>query len=269
MAEPLRLQQYLARAGAASRRASEELIAAGRVRVDGVTVTQTGTRVDPERSVVEVDGRRVRLRPTVWVLLHKPPGYLCTRGDPEGRPTVYELLPPELGHLFHVGRLDYLSEGLLLLTNDGDAADRLMHPRGRTIRRYEVTLAEPLPEGLVERLLTGVRLEDGMARAAAARLEAGSRQGEWVLRLTLREGRNREIRRMMEALRVKIRALKRVALGPVLLGDLPRGEWRKLSAPEVRRLTAQRVSGRPAGRSRRRAPPRGGTRRSPPRRQDG
>lgn len=232
----MRLQKYMARAGVASRRASEKLIAAGRVRVDGVVVDTPGFQVDPGSSVVEVDGRRVSPSPTRWVALHKPPGYLCSRADPRKRPTVYDLLPDgELRGLFHVGRLDYMSEGLLLLTNDGDAAHALLHPSAETPRRYEVTLKAPVARSVVDRLLRGVDLEDGMARATAASLEAES-DGEQVLRITLREGRNREIRRLMETLGVTIHSLKRVAMGPVELGTLARGEWRELTDAERRAL---------------------------------
>lgn len=239
MGEPVRLQKFLARAGVASRRGSEELIEAGRVAVDGVTVEAMGTKVDPDASVVTVDGERVERKPARWVALHKPPGYLCTRDDPRGRPTVYDLLPERLHDLFHVGRLDFLSEGLLLLTNEGDVANRLLHPSSETLKRYEVGLVAPAPGRLAERLLEGVELEDGPASAdAAALLPAGPDEEGPRLLLTLHEGRNREIRRMLDALGAKIRYLRRLAFGPVELGDLPEGEWRALGRPEVTSLRA-------------------------------
>jgi len=239
MGEPVRLQKFLARAGVASRRGAEELIAAGRVAVDGVTVEAMGTKVDPDACAVTVDGERVEREPARWVALHKPPGYLCTRDDPRGRPTVYELLPERLHDLFHVGRLDFLSEGLLLLTNEGDVAHRLLHPSSETVKRYEVGLVAPAPGRLAERLLEGVELEDGPASAdAAALLPAGPDEEGPRLLLTLHEGRNREIRRMLDALDAKIRYLRRLAFGPVELGDLPEGEWRALGRPEVASLRA-------------------------------
>lgn len=242
---PMRLQKFLSRAGVASRRAGERLIREGRVRVDGRAVTQPGTRVTPGREAVEVDGRRVELQPPVWLALHKPPGYLCSRGDPRGRPTVYDLLPPGAARrLFHVGRLDFLSEGLLLLTNEGDVAHLLLHPSAETPRRYEVRLAEPLPTGLAERLLEGLPLEDGIARADAAVVLPGERAGEGLLLVTLHEGRNREIRRMMEHLGATIRSLRRVAFGPVELGELPPGAHRRLSEEEVRMLRSAAREGR-------------------------
>lgn len=243
----MRLQKFLARAGVASRRASEDLIAAGRVRVDGLLVNTPGTQVDPESSVVEVDGRRVSPSATRWVALHKPPGYLCSRGDPRKRPTVYDLLPDgELRGLFHVGRLDYMSEGLLLLTNDGDAAHALLHPSAATPRRYEVTLKAPVGRSVVDRLLQGVDLEDGPARATSASLGA-ARDGEQVLLITVCEGRNREVRRLMEALGLTIHSLKRVAVGPVELGRLARGKWRELTDAERHALSMSEERGTTPG----------------------
>lgn len=231
----VRLQKYLARAGVASRRASEELIRQGRVRVDGREVSEPGVRVDPESAVVEVDGETVERSPARWVSLHKPPGYVCTRSDPEDRPTVYDLLPAELEELFHVGRLDLMSEGLLLLSNEGDVSHHLLHPSTGVERRYEVGIVGDGPPDLPERLLAGVQLEDGPAAADAASLLPGGEEGP-VLLLTLHEGRNREIRRMLAAVGVGIRYLKRTALGPIRLGDLPRGDWRDLGEEEVAEL---------------------------------
>lgn len=244
MTEETRLQKYLARAGVASRRACEELIAAGRVTVDGVVVTRPGTRVGAD-SVIEVDGRRVKPSPARWIALYKPPGYVCSREDPQGRPTVYDLLPAELRPLFHVGRLDIMSEGLLLLTNEGEAAHRLLHPSTETPRRYEVALVGPLPADLTERLLGGVELEDGLAAADEARLEAGTGRLGATLQLELHEGRNREIRRMMEVLGVKIGSLKRLALGPIELGGLRPGEWRELSEAEIAAVRGETPRGAP------------------------
>lgn len=239
MSEEVRLQKFLARAGVASRRASEALIEQGRVTVDGEVVAQLGATVDPGASVVEVDGRRVERQPARWVALHKPPGYLCTRDDPRGRPTIYDLLPEgALQDLFHVGRLDFMSEGLLLLTNEGDVAHRLLHPSGGTEKRYEVRLSPPVPEGLPRRLLEGVVLEDGRASADAASVLPDPGGDGAVALITLHEGRNREIRRMMDALGARIRSLARLSFGPVELGDLAPGAWRELDEEEVEALCA-------------------------------
>ena len=254
MAEGVRLQKYLRRAGVASRRASEDLIRQGRVKVDGRTVTELGATVpDPasgESVRVEVDGEVVEPQPPRWVALNKPPRVITSRDDPQGRRTVYDLLPEgPVRDLFHVGRLDYMSEGLLLLTNEGDVAHGLLHPSREVEKRYEVGLAAPVPEGVERRVLDGVELEDGRAAAnAAARLPA--EEGA-VLLLTLHEGRNREIRRMMEELGVGIRYLRRLSFGPVELGDLAPGAWRELEEDEVAALReAASADGEPsAGRA--------------------
>jgi 23S rRNA pseudouridine2605 synthase len=238
MAAEMRLQKYLARAGVASRRASEELIRQGRVRVDGQVVSVLGTKVDPGSSRVEVDGRLVQLEPPRWIMLHKPPGCLCTRSDPEGRPTVYDLIDPGFASLFHVGRLDYMSEGMLLLTNEGATAEQLLHPRNRVVRRYEVTVAGPIPMDVGSRLRSGVELDDGPARVDDFRVCSGPRSDQVVLELSLREGRNREVRRLMEAVGLTIHSLKRVAFGPLELKDLPRGSWRSLEPGEIDSLRA-------------------------------
>lgn len=233
----MRLQKFLSRAGVASRRASEDLISAGRVQVDGEHVETPGTKVDPEESVVEVDGRRVELSPTRWIALHKPPGMLTTRRDPAGRPTVYDALPEgPLQELFHVGRLDYMSEGLLLLTNEGDVAHRLLHPSWEVEKRYEAGVAEPVPRDLPERLLAGVELDDGPARADAASLLPSTGGDTRILLVSLHEGRTREIRRMLDAVGVTVHFLRRLAFGPVELGELPAGEWRDLEDPEIGEL---------------------------------
>jgi len=237
----MRLQKFLSRAGVASRRASERLIAEGRVSVNGVVVVEQGTKVDPASSRVEVDGRRVRITSPEWVLLHKPPKVVSTRSDPQGRPTVYELLPPQHQGLFHVGRLDVMSEGILLFTNEGDVARDLLHPSRGLKRRYEVLVEPPIPPDLRARLEAGVELEDGVARAENVTTRPTRDGTRLVLTLTLREGRNREIRRMLRALDVRIRRLSRVSFGPIELGDLPPGAWRALDEAEIQAL---RTSGR-------------------------
>lgn len=233
--EPIRLQVMLARAGVASRRASEDLIRRGRVRVNGETVTELGTKVVPGRDRVEVNGRRIEVDPPLWIALHKPQGYVSTRDDPQGRRTIYDLVPQHLHRLFHVGRLDKDSEGLLLLTNDGQTANRLMHPRYGVTKEYMVDVeGDPGVQDL-NRLITGVRLDDGVARAVAAeplfQIPGGRR-----LRIELQEGKNRELRRMLEAIGHPVRALSRRRFGPVWIGKLRLGEWRYLGAPELQAL---------------------------------
>jgi 23S rRNA pseudouridine2605 synthase len=243
MREQVRLQKLLARAGVASRRAAEDLIRDGKVRVNGQVVTVMGTTVDPELDVVTVDGKTIRTAPPVWIALHKPAGYVTTRGDPRGRRTVYDLLPPEHRRLLHVGRLDVESEGLLLLTNDGDGAHRLLHPRFGIQRVYDLTVEGTVGTEALKRLVSGVDLDDGVARVVGVRRLRSKRSDRSRLQVVLREGRNREVRRMMEAVGHPVTRLRRMAYGPVQLGTLPRGSWRPLTDEERRRVETPSESG--------------------------
>ena len=207
----------------------------GRVRVNGQVVTELGTRIDPDTDRVEVDGEAVTPEPTRWIVFHKPPGVLTTRGDPHGGRTVYDELPEELAGLAYVGRLDKDAEGLLLLTNDGDLANRIQHPSGAVEREYWVEAAGAVDRDAVRTLTTGVELEDGLARAVRVRvLDSGPVVSHLTLVLT--EGRKREVRRMMSAVGHAVLKLRRLRFGPVALGDLPRGAWRPLSKAEVHAL---------------------------------
>lgn len=229
----MRLQKYLAQAGVASRRAAEQLIVAGRISVNGAVVSTLGARVDPERDRVALDGREVRPSATEWIALHKPRGHVSTRHDPQGRRTLYDLLPAELHGLFYVGRLDADSEGLVLLTNDGDVAHALLHPRYGVERVYEAEVQGDPPPRVLELLLEGVQLEDGIARAVHAERLAPGR-----VRLTLTEGRKREVRRMLAAVGHPVRRLLRTRYGPVELGSLAPGEWRRLAPDEIPRAAS-------------------------------
>ena len=232
--EPERLQKLLARAGIGSRRACEELIRDGRVTVNG-EVAVLGRRVDPERDVVEVDGGRVPLDPELrYFALHKPAGVVTTADDPQGRPTVADLYPPG-PRVFPVGRLDLESEGLLLLTNDGELANRLTHPRFGVEKEYLAEVeGDPTPAAL-RSLTRGVDLEDGVARARSASKVAGSR-GRTAVRVVMTEGRKREVRRMLAAVGLPVRRLVRTRLGPVRLGRLEPGASRLLEPGEVAAL---------------------------------
>ena len=230
----MRLQRALARAGVASRRKAEELIAAGRVRVNG-QVAQLGQSVDPERDRVTVDGEVVRLAsgPPVWIALHKPRGVLTSKGDPRGRPTVFDYVARIPG-LTYVGRLDQDTEGLLLLTTDGAAAHRLAHPSGRVERVYVATVRGDAVAA-AERARQGVRLHDGWVRPQ--RVVARHRGGDkWELEVVLTEGRKREVRRLCRALGLEVQRLIRTRFGPVRLGKLPCGKARPLSASEIAAL---------------------------------
>jgi 23S rRNA pseudouridine2605 synthase len=231
----VRLQKYLSRAGLASRREGERLILEGRVRVNGEVVRTLGTRVVPGRDRVELDGKVAQEKTTRWVKLYKPRGVLTTRSDPEGRETVYDLLPPPLRTLRYVGRLDLLTEGLLLLTNEGETLHRITHPSSEVEREYRVWLQKEPPRGVLRQILEGVELEDGIARATSVEALGGSKEG-FRISLVLTEGRNREVRRLLEVLGQQILRLKRVRFGPVVLGTLNPGSWRDLSNKEIRAL---------------------------------
>jgi 23S rRNA pseudouridine2605 synthase len=228
-----RLQKVLARAGFGSRRASEELIEDGRVRVNG-EVAELGRRVDAGRDRVEVDGRPVGILPgLVYYLLNKPAGVVTTASDPEGRPTVLELVPPE-PRVFPVGRLDLETEGLLICTNDGELAQLLAHPSHGVEKEYlaEVT-GDPSPQA-IRRLREGVDIGDATPTAPAR----VSRRAPGVLRIVVHEGRNREVRRMCEAVGHPVRRLVRTRIGPLSDAHLAPGSWRELSLDEVRALSA-------------------------------
>ena len=235
MSEELRLQVFLARAGLTSRRGGEDMIRDGRVRVNGERA-ELGSKVMEGRDVVTVDGRRIVMQKPEWIALHKPKGYVSTRDDPEGRRTVYDLLPAELHHLFHVGRLDRDSTGLLLLTNDGETANLLLHPRYGTTKEYLATVeGEPAPQTL-RRLVKGVELEDGIAHAVSAQSLGEMDDGYFEIRLTMREGRRREVRRMLEAVGHRVRRLFRRTFGPIEVGRLRSGHWRYLTEAEIAEL---------------------------------
>jgi 23S rRNA pseudouridine2605 synthase len=233
----VRLQKLLSASGISSRRHAETLMEQGRVRVNGRAVTVLGARVDPEKDVVEVDGRRVEMHAPRWILLNKPAGTLTTMSDPGGRPTVYSLLPRELRTLRYVGRLDLETEGLLLFTNQGDEVNRLTHPSGGYEREYHVGVEGGVDARALAKLVSGVELDDGMARASKARLLKKESAGD-VLSLVLLEGRKREVRRLLDAIGHGVRWLRRVRFGALELGSLALGEWRDLTGAEVKRLLA-------------------------------
>lgn len=225
-----RLQKLLAAAGVASRRHSEALITAGRVRVDGRVVTELGAKADPARQRIALDGRPLRFPSRQhYLLLNKPADYVTTAQDPQGRPTVFDLLPAG-PRLFSVGRLDRESEGLLLLTSDGDLAYRITHPRFGLEKEYHVWTAVPRPDQ-VRQLVEGMVLEDGPAAAAVHHVSSGVDGA--ILALVLHEGRNRLVRRMLAAVGLPVYRLLRVRLGPLRLGGLPTGAWRALTVEEV------------------------------------
>lgn len=234
----MRLQKFLAHAGIASRRAAERLILAGRVSVNGEIVTKLGSQVNPAVDCVQVDGRLVHLsQRRVYIALHKPAGYVTTVSDPQGRPTVLSLLSGVRERVYPVGRLDLESEGLLLLTNDGELAHLLTHPRYHIPRIYRVWV-EGVPSDETLRVFSrGILLEDGVTAPARAELIKKTTSSA-VLEITLHEGKKRQVRRMCAALGHPVRRLVRIAFGPLTLGDLPPGRWRYLTSGEVSALYA-------------------------------
>jgi len=228
----MRLQRALARAGVTSRRKAEELIRAGRVRIDG-TVATIGASVDPARQRITVDGRSVRPARPTWLVLNKPIGYVSSRGDPQGRPTVYDLLPKVPG-LAYVGRLDVMTTGLLLFTTDGAAVHRLTHPRFGVERSYQLGVHGASPTAVREALGRPVVVEDRPVRVVRSRVRRAGRSVE--IELTLAEGRHRIVRRLMEALGLRVEWLHRVSYGPVRLGRLAPGRWRHLTPRELQAI---------------------------------
>ncbi|REJ70270.1 MAG: rRNA pseudouridine synthase [Planctomycetota bacterium] len=244
--EPQRLQKILAAAGVASRRECEQLVREGRVEVDRQVVTQLGTRVDPDRQQIRVDGTVLKRSPRVYYAVNKPPGVVSTSRDPSGRPRVIDMIPESADRVFAVGRLDMASEGLILLTNDGELANQLAHPRYGVSKIYEVQVAGVPELGLTRNLERGIHLAEGYVKADAARIKRRYKRST-ILQIELSEGKNREIRRMLARLGNKVQRLKRVAIGPLRLGNLPQGGVRSLTPAEVARLR-KAVEARPAGR---------------------
>ncbi|NQU21103.1 MAG: rRNA pseudouridine synthase [Candidatus Nealsonbacteria bacterium] len=230
-----RLQKVLAAAGVGSRRQCEELILAGRVEVDRKMVTELGTRVDPTDQEIRLDGQALPKTKRVYYALNKPTGVVSTNSDPAGRPRVIDLIPSQKARLFTVGRLDFHSEGLILVTNDGELANRLTHPRYGVEKTYRVQVAGRPTREILAKLRQGVRLAEGFARVEGVRVKSRHKESA-ILEMVLREGRNREIRRVLARVGHKVLRLVRVAVGPVKLGNLPPGEHRQLTRDELAAL---------------------------------
>ena len=236
----MRLNRFLAAAGVASRRKCDELIASGRVTINGRVCTDFSAQPG-DRDHVKVNGKLVRVAGSMTIALHKPAGFVSTRNDTQARDTVFDLLPSKFPRLFNIGRLDAQSEGLLLLTNDGDLSQKLTHPRFKVEKEYEVTLDRQWDGALAQRLLRGIVL-DGR-RAQIARLHS---IGPTRLRVVLRQGLNQQIRRMFYAVGYDVKRLIRIRIGNLRLGDLPRGHWRPLVKSELAGL--RRTQNTPGGR---------------------
>ncbi len=232
----IRLQRYLAQAGVASRRAAEELIVAGRVSVNGKVQKELGSKVDPDVDKVTVDGKPVAVEPTIYVALNKPAGYVTTASDPEGRETVMQFVADVGRRLYPVGRLDYNSEGLLLFTNDGDLAHALMHPSHGVQKGYHIKVKGLVDKTFVQALRKGVTLDDGTRTSPCKADIIGSTGKHTWVQVILHEGKNRQLRRMAEALGSSVLRLIRVAYGPIELGEMKVGTHRFLTPGEVEAL---------------------------------
>jgi 23S rRNA pseudouridine2605 synthase len=240
-----RLQKILARAGVASRRAAEQLITAGRVRVNGVAVGTLGTRADPEHDRIELDGQPIARESHVYYLIHKPRGMVTTLRDPEDRPSLSELLHGIPERVYPVGRLDFHTSGALLLTNDGDLAQALLHPSRAVPKTYVVKLSREADEALLSDLERGVTLEDGY-RTQAARVEhLRDDDGKSWLQITITEGKNRQIHRMVEALGARVMRLSRVSFAGLTTEDLRPGEIRSLTLAEITQLRREYLAEAP------------------------
>jgi pseudouridine synthase len=253
-----RLQKILSQAGVASRRASEQLMTEGRVTVNGATIRELGTKADPAVDDIRVDGRRVKVAATRrYLLLNKPRGYVSTRSDPERRPTVIDLLRGVREYVYPVGRLDFESEGLLILTNDGDLAARLTHPRHGVPRVYDVRVLGAPDDHDLDRLRKGVVIDGrktGLVEVTSI--------GDDHLIITVREGRNREVRKMCDAIGHPVKNLMRVAIGPLRDTRLKLGHWRDLTAVEVKKLQAAASAQAPPARTLSPRPPKASPRRT-------
>jgi 23S rRNA pseudouridine2605 synthase len=231
----VRLQKFLAEAGIASRRASEQVIVSGRVTVNGEVASKLGAKVDPQHDRVAVDGRVVAPKRKLYIALNKPPGYICTRGTEDDRRRIGDLLPREWTELFSVGRLDFQSEGLIFLTNDGDFCLKLTHPRYRIPRIYVAWVDGRVTPEMLKYFTQGVISAGEKLQARRARLVSANNSHS-VVELELTEGKNREVRRLFESQRIVVNRLQRVQIGPIKLGQLPVGKWRALTEPEIKSL---------------------------------
>jgi len=232
-ADGIRLQKVLAQAGVGSRRACEALIAAGRVQVDGHVVREQGVRIDPRTQVVHVDGTRLQLdEEKLYLAFNKPAGVVSTMRDEKGRPSLQDYVGDRPERLFHVGRLDSETEGLILLTNDGELAHRLQHPSYNVPKTYLAEVPGPVARDVGRRLREGVELEDGPVRVDSFRL-IDSQPGKALVEVVLHEGRKHIVRRALEAVGYPVERLVRVQVGPIVLGDLRPGRWRVLNRTEV------------------------------------
>lgn len=231
----IRLQKVLADAGVASRRASEQIILGGRVEVNGEVVRELGTKVDPARDRIRVDGAVIKSKRKLHLAVHKPPGVLCSRADEGRHRTILDLLPAEWSNLYPVGRLDLESEGLIFVTNDGQFCLKLTHPRYGIAKKYRATVEGRVAPEMLSRMQSGIQHEGDLLKASSARL-IDANNSHSVVELILTEGKNREVRRLFESQGLNVARLQRIQIGPIKIGELPSGKWRTLTEAEIESL---------------------------------
>jgi 23S rRNA pseudouridine2605 synthase len=236
----VRLQKFLADAGVASRRASEQIFLDWRVAVNGHVIDELGRKVDPVHDRITLDGTPLKPKRKLYVALHKPRGYICSRQDPEARKTLGELLPKEWNNLHSVGRLDYHSEGLLFLTNDGEFSLRLTHPRYGVRKKYRVTAEGRVEPKAAERMTQGIFHDGEKLKADKVRILSNN-HSQSLVEVELTEGKYREVRRLFESLGIAVKRLQRTQIGPIKLGELPMGKWRTLTETEINSLLASKL----------------------------
>lgn len=233
----MRLQKYLAKCGLGSRRTCETFIEQGRITIDGKKVKSQGMTVDPLLHVIRFDNHIVTPKPLEWIMLYKPPQYLSTVRDPSGKPPFLDLLPEGKHHLFAVGRLDFLSEGLLLITNDGDTANNLTHPRYEIEKEYLVTTADKISVDQLEQLKKGFVVRDDFLSFKSISCNSQDETHQlWEYSIVITEGKNRHIRKMLGKMNIRIKKLRRIRIGPVRLTNVSMGQWRYLTKEEIKKI---------------------------------
>lgn len=231
----IRLHKYLALCGIGSRRKCERYIEEGRIKVDNKIIRDQGVKIDPDVSEIIFDGKIVKIQQKCWVMINKPPKYICSSNDPGNRPSFLDLIPSNLGRLYTVGRLDYMSEGLLIVTNDGDLAYKISHPSFEVKKVYEVYTVERLTDNDLKKMENGIKIDKERLRLLEIK-EKKIKGKHFCYIITIAEGRYRHLRRMFAALNIHLIKLKRIRIGPLKLGDLKRGEWRFLNDDEIDKL---------------------------------
>lgn len=235
--ELVRLQKYLAQCGVGSRRKCEEYINQGRITIDGKQVCKQGIQIDPNRHIIEFDNKTITPEPITWIMLNKPPKYLSSSSDPSGKSTFLKLLPENKHHLFAVGRLDFLSEGLLLITNDGDTANKIIHPRYEIEKEYRVTTIDEINTEKMKTMQKGFTINDVFLSVKSIHLEhQNKKENHWTYSIVLFQGKNRHIREMLNYIDIRIRKLVRIRIGPISLTDVSLGKWRYLTKGEIKKL---------------------------------